>query len=150
MCSSLAGSRPVNWIGEGKADVGADTAKDQMDDMGGTCDALVELSRSLGAALTIGDLDLVNRLLNERGRVLSRLDSNDLSSGTGPRSTMKSQLLSRIREVLRIDEETELVLKARLRETRDRIDTMGIGRQVVRQYSCVATKSEPTYIDRRQ
>lgn len=130
--------------------MGADRTDDEMDELGRTCDALVELSRAHSVALASGDLDLVNRLLDERGRLLSGLNLKNLGAGAGPLSAMQSQLLSQLREVLRIDDENKRVLQTRLKEIRDRIDTMGIGRQVMRRYACIAAKTEPTYIDQRQ
>lgn len=137
----------------------ANTVSDELEKLDKTCDELLELSRAHQRAVASGDLDLLNRLLEQRGRLISCLDlkraglaagSLRIGAQAGPSATRQSLVLAKLRELLRMDEESKRELQIRVDEVKTQLAGMSRGRQALHQYSCIKVRSEPVYVDSRQ
>ena len=117
----------------------ANTVDDELDKLERSCDELLELSRAHQGAVDSGDLDLLNKLLQQRGDLLSDVNLRALGqragalrpgAQTGALATRQSLILAKLRDLLRIDEDNRRVLQVRLDEVREQLATMSRGRKV--------------------
>jgi len=137
----------------------ADIVSDDLEKLSETCDELLELSRAHQLAVASGELDLLNTILDQRDRLISGLDlkraglmagSLRIGAQAGSFATKQSLVLAKLREVLRMDEESKSDLQGHVDDVKTQLAAMSRGRQALSQYSCIKPSAEPVYVDRRQ
>jgi hypothetical protein len=133
----------------------AETREDKLEAAILTCDELLRLTLAQLDAIAEDDLDNLNELLEERDHLISTLDLTAMDLGSddqgGSSGTSKQwELLDKLRELLRLDEESREALQAQLTDVKARIGKVGQGRQLLDRYKSLKMPKEAMYIDRQR
>ncbi|MDA8189257.1 MAG: flagellar protein FliT [Dehalococcoidales bacterium] len=134
-----------------------EATSEELDRVMRTCDELLQLSLAQCDAIAADDVDLLNRLIEQREGLISSLDLkavdfnwSGFQAGANAGLTAKRSLvLEKLRELLRIDTENREALETRAAEVRAQLATVTRGRHALHQYAYINPQAEPIYLDKR-